>query len=160
MIRRPPRSTRTDTLVPYTTLFRSQQQLAQVAVGQTVRVHNDTYAGREFAGVISAIDPKVDPDTRNVSVQATLKNPKHELLPGMFADVVIDTGEPQRYLTVPQTAIAFNPYGETVYVVTTADKINADANAKAQAAGEKPAEPPNKTSGAQSPEPRGSQLFS
>src|SRR3546814_15223382 len=47
-----------------------QQQLAQIAVGQTVRVHNDPYAGREFDGVISAIDPKVDHDTRNVSVQA------------------------------------------------------------------------------------------
>src|SRR3546814_15797253 len=97
---------------------------------------SDLYAGREFAGVISAIDPKVDPDTRNVSVQATLKNPKHELLPGMFADVVIDTGAPQRYLTVPQTAIAFNPYGETVFVVTTPDKFNADADAKAKAPGE------------------------
>src|SRR3546814_14685501 len=73
----------------------------------------------------------------DLSVQATLKNPKHELLPGMFADVVIDTGAPQRYLTVPQTAIAFNPYGETVFVVTTADKFNADADAKAKAAGEK-----------------------
>src|SRR3546814_15523655 len=73
---------------------------------------SDLYAGREFAGVISAIDPQVDPDTRNVSVQATLKNPKHELLPGMFADVVIDTAAPQRHLTVPHTAIAFNPYDE------------------------------------------------
>src|SRR3546814_6080669 len=83
----------------------------------------------------------------DLSVQATLKNPKHELLPGMFADVVIDTGEPQRYLTVPQTAIAFNPYGETVFVVTTADKFNADADAKAKAAGEKPSDPHDKRSG-------------
>lgn len=134
-----------------------QQQLGQIAVGQTVRVHNNTYAGKEFAGVISAIDPKVDPDTRNVSVQATLKNPKHELLPGMFADVVIDIGEPQRYLTVPQTAIAFNPYGETVFVVTTAARFKADADEKAKAAGEKPADQ-EKGSGA--PEPEGEQLVS
>lgn len=135
-----------------------QQQLAQIAVGQAVRVHNDTYAGKEFSGEITAIDPKVDPDTRNVSVQATLKNPKHELLPGMFADVVIDTGEPQRYLTVPQTAISFNPYGETVFVVTTAAKFKAAAEAKARAAGEKPDEEPGKSAG--EPEPEGDQLVS
>src|SRR3546814_1140963 len=96
----------------------------------------------------------------DLSVQATLKNPKHELLPGMFADVVIDTGAPQRYLTVPQTAIAFNPYGETVFVVTTADKFNADADAKAKAAGEKSPDQQNENSGARAPKPEGEQLVS
>src|SRR3546814_20259911 len=94
----------------------------------------------------------------DLSVQATLKNPKHELLPGMFADVVIDTGAPQRYLTVPQTAIAFNPYGETVFVVTTADKFNADADATAKSAGEKAPEPQDEKTGTQAPKPEGAQL--
>src|SRR3546814_15069638 len=82
------------------------------------------------------------------------------LLPGMFADVVIDTGAPQRYLTVPQTAIAFNPYGETVFVVTTADKFNADADAKAKAAGEKSPDQQDENSGAQAPKPEGEQHVS
>src|SRR3546814_15830766 len=40
MIRRPPRSTRTDTLFPYTTLFRSQKVIDQVVeVNETVMDH-------------------------------------------------------------------------------------------------------------------------
>src|SRR6056297_1612250 len=41
MIRRPPRSTRTDTLFPYTTLFRSRQHLDPVTVGQDVGQRNN-----------------------------------------------------------------------------------------------------------------------
>ena len=67
--------------------------------------------------MISAISPKVDPETRNVQIQATIANPRHELLPGMYATVEVHAGVVRRYLTLPQTAVAYNPYGETVYVV-------------------------------------------
>ena len=59
----------------------------------------------------------MDTQTRNVQVQATILNPKHELLPGMYASVEIQAGEIMRYLTLPKTAVTFNPYGETVYLV-------------------------------------------
>ena len=81
-----------------------------------------------FIGEISAINPKVDIGSRNVQVRATLKNPDHKLLPGMYATVEITTGSPQNYVTLPQTAITYNPYGDTVYVV---DKGN-DADGKPQ----------------------------
>ena len=42
---------------------------------------------RRFTGKITAISPKVDPATRNVQIEATVANPKRELLPGMFANV-------------------------------------------------------------------------
>ena len=67
-------------------------------------------------------DPQVDTDTRNVKVRATLKNPEHELLPGMFTNVSVEVGAPVRYLTLPQTAVAYNPYGATVYVVVAQSK--------------------------------------
>jgi len=107
-----------------------QQALAQVAVGQTVSAHSDTYPDLVFNGEISAIDPKVDTDTRNVQVRATLKNPKRQLLPGMYANVTIEVGKPQPYITLPQAAIAFNPYGETVFVITTAAKLKAEQDEK------------------------------
>jgi membrane fusion protein (multidrug efflux system) len=50
-------------------------------------------------------------------VRATVRNPKRSLLPGMFATVVIASGGPQRFLTLPQTAVSYNPYGDTVFVV-------------------------------------------
>ncbi|HLI19906.1 MAG TPA: efflux RND transporter periplasmic adaptor subunit [Stellaceae bacterium] len=94
-----------------------QQALAQIAVGQKVVVHVDTYAGQDFPGAITAINSKVDTATRNVQVRASLANPDHRLLPGMFATVLIDVGAPQSYITLPQTAITYNPYGSTVYLV-------------------------------------------
>ncbi len=94
-----------------------QQQLDQIKVGQAVNVKVDSYPGTPFAGKITTIDPKVDPATRNVAVRATLPNAQRKLLPGMFANVEIMTGTPQRYITLPQTAITFNPYGNMVFLV-------------------------------------------
>ncbi len=115
--------------------FVPQQTLGQVAVGQKLAISNDTFPGQNFAGEVSAIDSKVDTDTRNVQVRATVKNPQHKLLPGMYANVSLDSGSSKKYLTVPLNSIAFNPYGETVFVITTADEYYAEQNAKAKAEG-------------------------
>jgi membrane fusion protein (multidrug efflux system) len=109
-----------------------QQALSQIAVGQPVKARSDTWPDLVFEGEIAAIDPHVDTDTRNVAVRASLKNPDRKLLPGMFAKVSISVGQPQRYLTLPQNAITFNPYGETVFIVTTAGKLKAEQDAKAK----------------------------
>ena len=94
-----------------------QQALAKIRNGQAVSISVDTFPGRTFAGTIVAINSKVDPATRNVQVRAQVANPDHKLLPGMFATIEIDTGAPQRLVTLPLTSIAFNPYGDTVYIV-------------------------------------------
>jgi membrane fusion protein (multidrug efflux system) len=46
-----------------------------------------------------------------------MRNSKRSLLPGMFATVAIASSGPQRFLTLPQTAVSYNPYGDTVFVV-------------------------------------------
>jgi membrane fusion protein (multidrug efflux system) len=115
----------------YLDFFMPQQALDQIKVGQTVTVKVDTYPKQGFTGEISAINPKIDTNSRNVQVRATLKNPDHKLLPGMFATVDIATSTPQRYITLPQTAIAYNPYGSTVYVV---DDKGKDAKGQPQLA--------------------------
>lgn len=94
-----------------------QQELSKISIGQVVVVSTDTYPGKTYNGRITAINPAVDTQTRNVQVEATLNNPKHELLPGMYASVDVQAGEVQHYLTLPRTAVTFNPYGETVYIV-------------------------------------------
>jgi membrane fusion protein (multidrug efflux system) len=81
----------------------------------TIRI--DTYPNQDFIGTITAINPKVDQATRNVQVRATLKNPDRQLLPGMYASINIAAGNKQRYVTLPQTAVTYNPYGDTVYIV-------------------------------------------
>lgn len=97
--------------------FVPQQQLSDIKVGQNISVSVDAYPGATFTGKITTIDPKVDSVTRNVAVRATLPNPQRKLLPGMYATAQISTGAPQRFITVPQTAITFNPYGNMVFLV-------------------------------------------
>ncbi|MGB8183298.1 MAG: efflux RND transporter periplasmic adaptor subunit [Stellaceae bacterium] len=94
-----------------------QQALAEIREGQLVTATVDTYPDQSFVGKITAINPVVDVATRNVQVRASLANPDHLLLPGMYAKVTIDIGSEERYVTLPQTAIIYNPYGNTVYVV-------------------------------------------
>lgn len=101
----------------YVDFFAPQKSLAQIKPKQKVVVKADGFPGEQFPGEITSIDPKVDPSTRNVLVRATVRNPKHTLLPGMFATVAIASGDKQRYVTLPQTAVSYNPYGDTVFVV-------------------------------------------
>jgi membrane fusion protein (multidrug efflux system) len=94
-----------------------QQELSRVARNQTVVAATDTYPDKKFKGRISAINSKVDSQTRNVQIEAVVGNPGHKLLPGMYATVKIEAGKRNRYLTIPRTAVTFNTYGEAVYVV-------------------------------------------
>jgi membrane fusion protein, multidrug efflux system len=93
-----------------------QQQLAMIAKGQSVNLTTDAFPGVKFVGTITAIDPRVDPSTRNFQAEATVPNADQKLVPGMFARVAVIAGEPRQYLTLPQTAITYNPYGATVFV--------------------------------------------
>ncbi len=101
----------------YIDFYLPQQELSRITVGQAVVAGTDTYPDKKFNGRISAISPKVDLQTRNVQIEAVLANSRHELLPGMYATIKVQAGKPERYLTIPRTAVTFNPYGETVYVV-------------------------------------------
>ncbi len=94
-----------------------QQSLGKLKVGQKVMVRTDAWPGQEFSGVIAVIDPKVDPNTRNVKVRARLDNPDKRLLPGMYATVDVVAGQVQQLVTLPQTAVSYNPYGDIVYLV-------------------------------------------
>ncbi len=108
-----------------------QQEIGGVSVGQPVTVLSDAYPGQAFGGKVTAIDAKVDTTTRNVQIEATVGNAKRLLLPGMFARAAVDSGEKQSYLTIPQTAITYNPYGATVFV--TVEKKDAKGHAELQA---------------------------
>ncbi len=101
----------------YLDFFLPQQSLDQAKSGQTIEARIDTWPGQTFPGKIVAINPLIDTNSRNVQVRAMLENHDRKLLPGMFATIDIDVGKPQQLITLPQTAITFNPYGNTVYLV-------------------------------------------
>lgn len=94
-----------------------QQSLAAIEPGLPVRMKTDAVPDREFVGVITAIDPEVDPATRNVRVQATVENPDQKLLPGMFGSVKVVLPAREPVVAVPITAVAYATYGDSVFVV-------------------------------------------
>ncbi len=94
-----------------------QQALAQVQPGQNVDVSVDAYPAETFSGTITALDSNVDQATRSIAVRARLDNAKLLLRPGMFANVAVSTGTPQQVITLPQTAITYNSYGNTAYLL-------------------------------------------
>ena len=95
-----------------------QQQVGNVRPGRAVAVSVDTYPGRVFHAAVQALDSRIDAQSRMASVRASLANPDHALLPGMFATARLDLGAPTQVVAVPQATISFNPYGNFVYVLT------------------------------------------
>ena len=95
----------------------SQRDLANITVGQTLKVTVDAYPDRAFAGTITAIEPQVDIQSGIVQIQAEIPNADSRLRPGMFAKLEIVLPEKKNVLAVPTIAVAYNLYGESLYVV-------------------------------------------
>jgi multidrug efflux system membrane fusion protein len=92
-------------------------QRAQIALGQKVNVTADAFPGRVFSATITTLEPQIRTDTRTMMVQATLANPDEALLPGMFVNAaVVLPPEPDR-VVLPETAVDYTLYGDSVYVV-------------------------------------------
>lgn len=94
-----------------------QQQLHQVRTGQTVSLNLQGQQDEQVEGKIIAISPKIEAGTRSFSVRAQIENAERHLRPGMFGQVSVVLNESRDVLTVPQTAISYNPYGDTVFRV-------------------------------------------
>ena len=101
----------------YADFYLPQQYVPLIRTGEAAVANTDAWPARKFPGRITSINPKVEPSTRNVEVEATFKNPGRRLLPGMYVTVKVEAGAAHRYLTLPQTALTYNPYGTTVFVI-------------------------------------------
>lgn len=101
----------------YADFYLPEQQLAVLKVGYKVDLSADAYPDHPFTGKIIAVDPKVDPQSRNVQVRARFDNGDKKLVPGMYAKIAVDQGATAKFVTVPAAAITYNPYGSTVYIV-------------------------------------------
>lgn len=112
-----PIATLQDLSTLFVDFYLAEQQVPLLAIGQPVRVQVAAFPGEHFEGNIVALNPKVETTTRNVQVRAELANPGERLLPGMFADlqVLLPSEKPQ--VVVPETAITYTLYGNSVLVV-------------------------------------------
>lgn len=98
-----------------------QRQLPMLVEGQRVRVSFDVFPDERFEGEISAIEPRLRESTRTVLVQARLNNPDERLRPGMFGRVELDLGSEEEVIVLPQTALRFATYGDSVFVIEEKD---------------------------------------
>jgi membrane fusion protein (multidrug efflux system) len=87
-----------------------------------VRITSDAQPGRMIEGKITAINPEVDPATRNIRIQATVANKQEYLRPGMFVNVVVVLPGSENVLAVPATAVLYAPYSDSVFVVEKKQK--------------------------------------
>ena len=101
----------------YVDFYVPQQALASIRLGQVALLSVDTFPGKVFRAQVTAISPKLDPASRMAQIRATVANPDHGLLPGMFGTVHVDAGHARQALTVPNAAVIYNPYGSAVFVV-------------------------------------------
>ena len=104
----------------------AQTTSENIKVGQVVHVKAEGI-NQDFSGKITAISPKVDSNSRNIQIEALVTNANKKLLPGMFTNVKIESGEKVKYITIPNTSIAYNPYGAMVYVVKRAEEPTSDS---------------------------------
>jgi membrane fusion protein (multidrug efflux system) len=98
-----------------------ERYLREIESGSPVTVKVQSYPEQEFLGRVTAINPGVKAATRNLELQATLPNSEATLRPGMFAEVRISLPGSDEVITVPQTAVTYSPYGESVFVVEDLD---------------------------------------
>ena len=110
--------TLTDLSTLYANFTVTEKDSAALKVGQTVRVAVDAYPGRTFEGKINAIEPQIATDTRNIRVQATFDNPDRILKPGMFATTTVVLPDKPAVVTVPETAVDYTLYGDSVFLIT------------------------------------------
>ncbi len=92
-------------------------QFARVRPGLAVEVEVAAYPGETFLGTLAAVESGVNTASRALLLRAELANADLRLRPGMFAEVRTLAEAPREVLTVPQTAISYNTYGDFVYRV-------------------------------------------
>jgi len=109
--------TLTDLSLLYVNFTLPSQIRPQISVGQQVDITSDAFPGRTFDAKVTTIEPQLSPDTRTIEVQATLPNPGDLLLPGMFVNAAVVLPPQPDALVVPETAVEYTLYGDSVYVI-------------------------------------------
>jgi membrane fusion protein (multidrug efflux system) len=105
-----------------------ESNFKDLAVGLSVTFKVRSYPGRTFTGTVTAWNPLLDENTRNVAIRAEVDNTERQLAPGMFAEIEVESRQTLSVLTVPETSIFYNIYGEAVYVLEKPEASDADSD--------------------------------
>ena len=94
-----------------------QQIIRSIELGREVEFTVDTFTGETFKGRLTAIDPQINNQTRNLHLQATITNTENKLKPGMFVNATLQLLGNETVIAVPISSVNYAPYGDSVYVV-------------------------------------------
>jgi membrane fusion protein (multidrug efflux system) len=104
----------------------TETDYGRIVLGQKVTATFNAYPGESFTGIITTTDARVSDTSRMITVRAEIANPDRKLVPGMYANVLVDAGEAEELVTVPQTAVTYSLYGDNVFVVNTVKSKDKD----------------------------------
>lgn len=105
----------------------TEADFGRITVGQKVTARFNAWPNETFSGEVVTTDARMSDASRMITVRAKIANADKKLIPGMYADVLVDSGEPQTVVTVPETAVTFSLYGNNVFVVVPASKSDPKA---------------------------------
>ena len=109
--------TLTDLSTLYVNFTLPSNMAPQIAVGQKVELKVDAFPGRTFVAKITTIEPQISASTRTINVQATMTNPDDVLMPGMFVSAAVVLPNEAPDVVLPETAVDYTLYGDSVYVI-------------------------------------------
>ena len=118
--------TLTDLSMLYVNFTLPSQITSQIKVGQKVDVTADAFPGRKFAATVTTIEPQISASTRTINIQATMPNPDQLLLPGMFINAAVVLPDDAPVVVLPETAVDYTLYGDSVYVLRPGSATGAD----------------------------------
>ena len=102
----------------------TESDYGRIKDGLKVTATFNAYANETFSGEIITTDARMSEESRMITVRASIANPERKLVPGMYANVMVESGAPETVVTVPQTAVTFSLYGDNVFVVVPATKVD------------------------------------
>jgi len=82
-----------------------EEEVAQIALGQTGRVTVQAYPDRQFPGRVTWIADAMDAQTRTLQVRLQVPNKQRLLKAGMFATVILVIGTRKDVMTIPPNAL-------------------------------------------------------
>lgn len=105
----------------YVNFSLAEKDLPNLYLDQSVELYLDAWPDTVFQAKVNAIDASVNVNSRNIVAQATLANPEHQLVPGMFAKARVLLAQQDDVVSVPETAVSYSLYGNSVFVVESAE---------------------------------------
>ncbi|MGF1790945.1 efflux RND transporter periplasmic adaptor subunit [Photobacterium profundum] len=91
--------------------------LTKIKHGQQVKFKTDSYGNKEFTATITAIEPSVDSESRNLDIRAVITSKSAHLVSGMYVETSVITHDVTAVVPVPVVAVSYSLYGDTIYVI-------------------------------------------